>query len=47
MHLDGIDPIIYRIEIDYKKPLKSGDKFSVQLSVYRDGNLKFIFTNNF
>lgn len=27
MHLDGIDPIVYRIEIDYKKPLKSGDKF--------------------
>jgi len=27
MHLVGIDPIVYRIEIDYKKPLKSGDKF--------------------
>ena len=43
MHLDGIDPIVYRIEIDYKKPLKSGDKFCVQLTVERDGNLKFIF----
>ena len=44
MPLDGIDPIVYRIEIDYKKPLKSGDKFSVKLIVGRDGNLKFIFT---
>lgn len=43
MHLDGIDPIVYRIEIDYKKPLKSGDKFSIELTVERDGNLKFIF----
>ena len=43
MHLDGIDPIVYRIEIDYKKPLKSGDKFYVQLAVERDGNLRFIF----
>jgi len=43
MHQDGIDPIVYRIEIDYKKPLKSGDKFSVQLTVEREGNLKFIF----
>jgi acyl-CoA thioester hydrolase len=43
MHLDGIDPIVYRIEIDYKKPLKSGDTFTIQLMVERDGNLKFIF----
>lgn len=43
MHQEGIDPIVYRIEIDYKKPLKSGDKFSVELSLERDGNLKFNF----
>lgn len=43
MHQDGIDPFVYRIEIDYKKPLKSGDTFTVQLTVEREGNLKFIF----
>ena len=32
IHLDEIEPIVYRIEIDYKKLLKSGDKFSVQLT---------------
>ena len=43
MHLDGIELIVYRFEICYKKSLKSGDKFSFQLIVERDGNLKFIF----
>ena len=43
MHLDGIEPIVYRFEIYYKKSLKSENKFSFQLIVKRDGNLKFIF----
>jgi acyl-CoA thioester hydrolase len=43
LHQQGIDPVVYRIEIDYKKPLKSGDKFYVSLAIEREGNLKFIF----
>jgi acyl-CoA thioester hydrolase len=43
LHDEGLDPIVYRIEIDYKKSLKSGDEFSIALTVERDGNLKFIF----
>ncbi|MRX46491.1 acyl-CoA thioesterase [Pedobacter puniceum] len=43
LHQENIDPVVYRIEIDYKKPLKSGDKFHVSLQIEREGNLKFIF----
>lgn len=43
LHVENIDSVVYRIEIDYKKPLKSGDLFKVILDVEREGNLKFIF----
>lgn len=43
LHQQGIDPVVYRIEIDFKKPLKSGDSFYIETSVVREGNLKFIF----
>ncbi|WP_304062635.1 acyl-CoA thioesterase [Pedobacter glucosidilyticus] len=46
LHQQHIDPVVYRIEIDYKKPLKSGDKFYVSLNLERDGNLRFIFYQN-
>lgn len=43
LHQQGIDPVVYRIEIDFRKPLKSGDNFLVETGVVREGNLKFIF----
>ncbi len=43
LHQQEIDPVVYRIEIDFRKPLKSGDSFQVETSVIREGNLKFIF----
>lgn len=43
LHQQEIDPVVYRIEIDFRKPLKSGDSFHVETSVIREGNLKFIF----
>lgn len=46
MHNEGIDAIVIRIKIDYKFPLKSGDEFVCKLSVVREGNLKFIFTQD-
>ena len=41
LHQQGIDPVVYRIEIDYKKPLKSGDSFTTKLYVEREGNLLY------
>ncbi|MFD1630722.1 acyl-CoA thioesterase [Pseudopedobacter beijingensis] len=43
LHLENIDPVVYRIEIDFKRPLKSGDQFSIESYIEREGNLKFLF----
>ncbi|ADY52037.1 thioesterase superfamily protein [Pseudopedobacter saltans DSM 12145] len=43
LHQQNIDPVVYRIEIDFRKPLKSGNTFLVETDIVRDGNLKFIF----
>ena len=43
MHVSGLDPVVYRIEIDYKSPLRSGERFEVRLRVEREGRLKLVF----
>jgi acyl-CoA thioester hydrolase len=43
LHEQGNDLIVTRIEIDYKYPLKSRDKFKVTLRVKKEGPLKVIF----
>ena len=43
LHDQGIDLIITRVEIDYKFPLKSRDRFVVRLNIRREGNLRLIF----
>jgi acyl-CoA thioester hydrolase len=46
LHDEGKDLIVSRIEIDYKSPLRSMDKFKVTLKVLKEGNLKVIFEQN-
>lgn len=43
LHDEGIDLIVARVEIDYKYPLKSRDKFVVCINVHREGRLRFVF----
>jgi acyl-CoA thioester hydrolase len=43
LHLDGIDLVVSRIEIDYKYSLTSDDKFVVKVNTFREGNLRMIF----
>ncbi len=43
LHEAGIDAVVYRVEIDYKASLKSGDKFISKLNYEKDGLLKIIF----
>jgi acyl-CoA thioester hydrolase len=43
LHQEGIDLIVTRVEIDYKFPLKSHDKFVVKINIRREGNLRLIF----
>ena len=46
LHEEGIDPVVYRVEIDYKLPLKSGDKFISRLNFEEDGRVKINFSQN-
>lgn len=43
LHEDGLDLIVTRVEIDYKFPLRSRDKFVVTVSIQREGNARLIF----
>lgn len=43
LHAEGLDLIVYRVEIDYKFPLRSRDRFLINLKVVREGNLKLVF----
>lgn len=43
LHEEGTDLIVTRVEIDYKFPLHSHDKFVVRINIARDGNLRLVF----
>lgn len=37
MHEEGYDAFVARVEIDYKRSLRSGDYFWIGLNIHRDG----------
>jgi acyl-CoA thioester hydrolase len=43
LHNEGTDLIVTRVEIDYKYPLRSHDRFVVRLNLVREGNLRLVF----
>jgi acyl-CoA thioester hydrolase len=43
LHKKGVDFVVYKVEIDYKLPLKSGDSFISVLNFEQDGPLKIKF----
>jgi acyl-CoA thioester hydrolase len=43
LHDEGIDLIVSKVEIDYKYPLRSRDRFVVRLRVEREGNVRLLF----
>ena len=43
LHEGGVDLIVTRVEIDYKYPLRSRDKFVVTVSIEREGNARLVF----
>jgi acyl-CoA thioester hydrolase len=43
LHEEGIDLIVTKVEIDYKYPLRSRDKFKVSVSIQREGNVRLNF----
>ncbi len=46
MHEQGTDAVVYKIEIDYKLPLKSSDTFISKLNFEKKGALKIIFSQD-
>lgn len=42
LHEEGIDPVVARISMAFKTPLKSGDEFVCKLSVKKEG-IKYVF----
>lgn len=46
LHDDGIDLIVSKVEIDYKYPLRSMDRFFVTVDVQREGNVRLAFIQN-
>jgi len=46
LHNEGIDLIVTRVEIDYKFPLRSLDKFVVRLHITREGNARLVFNQD-
>jgi acyl-CoA thioester hydrolase len=43
LHTEGIDLIVTKVEIEYKYPLKSRDKFIVTVEIEREGNARLCF----
>jgi acyl-CoA thioester hydrolase len=46
LHEEGIDLIVTGVEISYKYPLRSQDRFIVRLYVAREGNVKIVFVQD-
>jgi acyl-CoA thioester hydrolase len=43
LHGEGIDAVVTRIEIDYRSPLRSNDRFVVASRLERKGKLRLLF----
>ena len=43
LHEEGLDLIVTRVEIDYKYPLRSHDKFIIRTALRRKGNVRLVF----
>ncbi len=43
LHEEGLDLIVIKVEIDYKYPLRSHDRFIVRLNIEREGNARLLF----
>ena len=46
LHNEGLDLIVTRIEIDYKFPLRSFDKFVVRITLVKEGNARLVFNQD-
>jgi acyl-CoA thioester hydrolase len=43
LHDEGIELIVTKVEIEYKYPLRSLDRFVVKTNLQREGNIRLVF----
>ncbi|MEN8138755.1 MAG: acyl-CoA thioesterase [Bacteroidota bacterium] len=43
LHNEGQDLVVTRVEMDFKSPLKSRDRFKVTIETEKQGNLRIVF----
>ena len=43
LHEEGTDLIVTKVEIEYKYPLRSRDRFIVKTNIRREGNIRLVF----
>jgi acyl-CoA thioester hydrolase len=43
LHRQGCDLVLTRCELDFRAPLRSGDRFAVRLNLERESRLRFAF----
>jgi len=43
LHEDGLELIVTKVEIEYKFPLRSRDRFIVTVNVQKEGNIRIVF----
>ena len=43
LHASGLDPVVYRAELDYREALRSGEAFVIRVRAHLEGRLKLVF----
>jgi len=43
LHEDGLELIVTKVEIEYKYPLRSHDRFIVKTNIQKEGNIRLVF----
>lgn len=43
LHAEGVDAVVHKIELEYKRPLVGDDTFIVRSRVRRKGHVRYIF----
>jgi acyl-CoA thioester hydrolase len=43
LHEDGLELIVTKVEIEYKHPLRSRDRFVAKTNIQREGNIRLVF----
>ena len=46
LHQAGTDPVVHKIELEYKRPLTGDTRFVIKTNAEQEGNVRFVFYQN-